>query len=127
MEGIMSKKKAAPPVIAFKGFNPDWTCNGFQYEVGETYKHEGEAKRYHGTLTEDCKAVETAALASISKAPSLNTLFSDFNATFSAIAESSGPCAHRWETNAIGVSGYGMNGERFDNRVYKCERCGEVR
>ena len=26
----------------FKVFNPDWTCRDFKYEVGKTYKHEGE-------------------------------------------------------------------------------------
>ena len=26
---------------AYKVFNPDWTCQGFQYKVGETYKMEG--------------------------------------------------------------------------------------
>lgn len=26
----------------YKVFNSDWTCRGFQYKVGETYKHEGE-------------------------------------------------------------------------------------
>ena len=25
-------------MIAYKVFNPDWTCRGFQYQVGETYK-----------------------------------------------------------------------------------------
>ena len=25
-------------IIAYKVFNPDWTCRGFQYKVGETYK-----------------------------------------------------------------------------------------
>ena len=25
-------------VKAFKVFNSDWTCRGFQYNVGETYK-----------------------------------------------------------------------------------------
>ena len=30
-------------VIGYKVFNPDWTCrNNFKYEVGKTYKHEGE-------------------------------------------------------------------------------------
>ncbi len=25
----------------YKVFNPDWTCKGFQYKVGETFKHDG--------------------------------------------------------------------------------------
>ena len=27
---------------AYKVFNPDWTCRGFPYQVGETYEIEGE-------------------------------------------------------------------------------------
>lgn len=26
-------------VKGYKVFNPDWTCNNFQYEVGKTYQH----------------------------------------------------------------------------------------
>ena len=29
-------------VKAYKVFNNDWTCRGFQYEVGETYEHDGK-------------------------------------------------------------------------------------
>ena len=29
-------------IKGYKVLNPDWTCRGFQYELGKTYKHEGE-------------------------------------------------------------------------------------
>ena len=28
-------------IKGYKVFNPNWTCRGFQYEVGKTYKHNG--------------------------------------------------------------------------------------
>lgn len=31
-------------VRGYKVFNPDWTCRGFQYEVGKTFEHDGEIK-----------------------------------------------------------------------------------
>ena len=29
-------------IIAYKGFQSDWTCRGFQYQVGETYEVSGK-------------------------------------------------------------------------------------
>ena len=28
-------------IIGYKVFNPDWTCKGFKYKIGKTYKHNG--------------------------------------------------------------------------------------
>lgn len=36
---IMSEEKV---IKAYKGFNPDMTCRGFQYEVGKEYEIEGD-------------------------------------------------------------------------------------
>ena len=39
MKEKIAKKNA---IKAYKAFNADWTCRGFQYEVGRTYKADGE-------------------------------------------------------------------------------------
>src|SRR5437899_112040 len=37
----MAKKES---ITAYKGFDKDWSCQGFKYAVGETYTHDGEVK-----------------------------------------------------------------------------------
>ena len=31
-------------IIAYKGFNQDWACRGYQYEVGKTYEYKGDVE-----------------------------------------------------------------------------------
>ena len=31
-------------IVAYKGFNQNWQCRGYQYKVGETYEHKGDVK-----------------------------------------------------------------------------------
>jgi hypothetical protein len=42
------------PVIAYKGFARNWQCNGYQFEVGKSYTHEGDvamcASGFHACL-----------------------------------------------------------------------------
>ena len=47
----MAKKKNTS-VVAYKGFNKNWQCRYYQFEVGKTFEHEGKVQRcesgFHG-------------------------------------------------------------------------------
>ena len=40
----MTTAKNNTQILAYKGFNKDWTCRGYQYKVGETNVHDGKTK-----------------------------------------------------------------------------------
>ena len=40
----MEKSEQQEVVIAYKGFEKDMTCRGFQYEIGQTYEHDGDVE-----------------------------------------------------------------------------------
>ena len=42
----MARKPKAMAVQSFKGFNQDWTCRGYQFEVGKTYSMSGKIEAF---------------------------------------------------------------------------------
>ena len=40
----MSSANKYAPILAYKGFNPDWTCRGYQYTVGEVHEHKNKTE-----------------------------------------------------------------------------------
>ena len=41
---MTTHKKDCAPILAFKGFDKDWKCRGYQYTVGEVHEHDGKTE-----------------------------------------------------------------------------------
>ena len=38
----MTEQTENKEIIAYKGFDENWKCRGYQYKVGETHEHKGK-------------------------------------------------------------------------------------
>ena len=42
-QNVGTEERQAAPVVSYRGSTADWTCRGFRYEVGKSYKMDGDA------------------------------------------------------------------------------------
>ena len=40
----MTLKNEDTPIVAYKGFDKNWTCRGYQYTVGEVHEHKNKTE-----------------------------------------------------------------------------------
>ena len=94
----MTLKNEDTPIVAYKGFDKNWTCRGYQYTVGEVHEHKNK--------TEVCKSGFHACEYPLD----VFTYYAPAQSVF-AIVEASGDLDRKGDDSKIASSELTVKGE----------------